>query len=74
MFECGRVVNKHLYILQSGKKVTSVPSPFVQFTVGHKSFESKVNTLTHASDFSLSNLPLFSEVHIVLLLHVQIET
>ncbi|XP_056090517.1 extended synaptotagmin-2 isoform X2 [Rhinichthys klamathensis goyatoka] len=25
----------------SGKKVTSVPSPFVQFTVGHKSFNSK---------------------------------
>uniref|UniRef100_A0A3B4AYC7 Extended synaptotagmin-like protein 2a n=1 Tax=Periophthalmus magnuspinnatus TaxID=409849 RepID=A0A3B4AYC7_9GOBI len=27
--------------LPTGKKVTSDPSPFVQFTVGHKSFESK---------------------------------
>lgn len=30
------------FALQSGKKVTSDPSPFVRFTVGHKSFESKV--------------------------------
>lgn len=30
------------FALQSGKKVTSDPSPFVQFRVGHKSFESKV--------------------------------
>lgn len=29
-------------LLQSGKKVTSNPNPQVQFTVGHKSFESKV--------------------------------
>uniref|UniRef100_A0A665XEI9 Extended synaptotagmin-2-like n=1 Tax=Echeneis naucrates TaxID=173247 RepID=A0A665XEI9_ECHNA len=29
-------------LVNSGKKVTSDPSPFVQFTVGHKSFESKV--------------------------------
>ncbi|XP_038573212.1 extended synaptotagmin-2-like isoform X2 [Micropterus salmoides] len=28
--------------LPSGKKVTSSPSPFVQFTVGHKSYDSKV--------------------------------
>lgn len=31
-----------IFALQSGKKVASDPSPFVQFTVGHKSFESKV--------------------------------
>ncbi|KAG9355198.1 hypothetical protein JZ751_000036 [Albula glossodonta] len=28
-------------LVQSGKKVSSDPSPFVQFTVGHKTFESK---------------------------------
>ncbi|XP_036940002.1 extended synaptotagmin-2-like isoform X4 [Acanthopagrus latus] len=33
--------------LPSGKKVTSDPSPFVQFTVGHKSFESKVRYKTN---------------------------
>ncbi|XP_073704614.1 extended synaptotagmin-2 isoform X2 [Garra rufa] len=33
--------------LPSGKKVTSVPSPFVQFTVGHKSFESKTRYKTN---------------------------
>ncbi|XP_077077878.1 extended synaptotagmin-2 isoform X2 [Siphateles boraxobius] len=33
--------------LPSGKKVTSVPSPFVQFTVGHKSFESKTRFKTN---------------------------
>lgn len=32
--------------LPSGKKVTSVPNPFVQFTVGHKSFESKTRFKT----------------------------
>uniref|UniRef100_A0A8C1QHF9 Extended synaptotagmin-like protein 2a n=1 Tax=Cyprinus carpio TaxID=7962 RepID=A0A8C1QHF9_CYPCA len=31
----------------SGKKVSSVPSPFVQFTVGHKSFESKTRYKTN---------------------------
>ncbi|XP_067308641.1 extended synaptotagmin-2 isoform X3 [Pseudorasbora parva] len=33
--------------LPTGKKVTSVPSPFVQFTVGHKSFESKTRFKTN---------------------------
>ncbi|XP_039999596.1 extended synaptotagmin-2-A isoform X3 [Xiphias gladius] len=33
--------------LKSGKKVTSDPSPFVQFTVGHKSFESKTRYKTN---------------------------
>lgn len=33
--------------IKSGKKVTSVPSPFVQFTVGHKSFESKTRYKTN---------------------------
>ncbi|XP_039671239.1 extended synaptotagmin-2-like [Perca fluviatilis] len=33
--------------LPSGKKVTSVPSPFVQFTVGHKSYESKTRYKTN---------------------------
>ncbi|KAM8728364.1 extended synaptotagmin-2-A isoform 1-T1 [Acanthopagrus schlegelii] len=33
--------------IKSGKKVTSDPSPFVQFTVGHKSFESKVRYKTN---------------------------
>ncbi|XP_067220013.1 extended synaptotagmin-2-A isoform X2 [Chanodichthys erythropterus] len=33
--------------IKSGKKVTSVPSPFVQFTVGHKSFESKTRFKTN---------------------------
>ncbi|XP_016150695.1 extended synaptotagmin-2 isoform X3 [Sinocyclocheilus grahami] len=33
--------------LPSGKNVTSVPSPFVQFTVGHKSFESKTRYKTN---------------------------
>uniref|UniRef100_A0A665XEQ0 Extended synaptotagmin-2-like n=1 Tax=Echeneis naucrates TaxID=173247 RepID=A0A665XEQ0_ECHNA len=33
--------------LFSGKKVTSDPSPFVQFTVGHKSFESKTRFKTN---------------------------
>lgn len=47
VFECGRDINKHLYILQSGKKVNSVPSPLVQFTVGHKSFESKTRFKTN---------------------------
>ncbi|KAG1939543.1 extended synaptotagmin-2 [Pimephales promelas] len=32
---------------KSGKKVSSVPSPFVQFTVGHKSFESKTRYKTN---------------------------
>lgn len=32
--------------LKSGKKVTSEPSPFVQFTVGHKSYESKTRFKT----------------------------
>lgn len=31
-----------LFALQSRKKVTSDPSPFVQFRVAHKSCESKV--------------------------------
>lgn len=30
------------FALQSRKKVTSDPNPFVQFRVGDKSFESKV--------------------------------
>ncbi|XP_010750262.3 extended synaptotagmin-2 isoform X2 [Larimichthys crocea] len=33
--------------LPSGKKVTSDPSPFVQFTVGHKSYESKTKYKTN---------------------------
>ncbi|XP_047445778.1 extended synaptotagmin-2-like isoform X2 [Mugil cephalus] len=33
--------------LFSGKKVTSDPSPLVQFTVGHKSFESKTRYKTN---------------------------
>uniref|UniRef100_A0A671KB05 Extended synaptotagmin-2-A-like n=1 Tax=Sinocyclocheilus anshuiensis TaxID=1608454 RepID=A0A671KB05_9TELE len=33
--------------LKSGKKVASVPSPFVQFTVGHRSFESKTRYKTN---------------------------
>uniref|UniRef100_A0A8C2J9Q6 Extended synaptotagmin-like protein 2a n=1 Tax=Cyprinus carpio TaxID=7962 RepID=A0A8C2J9Q6_CYPCA len=33
--------------LPSGKKVASMPSPFVQFTVGHKSFESKTRYKTN---------------------------
>ncbi|CAI5640541.1 unnamed protein product [Oreochromis niloticus] len=33
--------------LFSGKKVTSDPSPFVQFRVGHKSYESKTKYKTH---------------------------
>ncbi|XP_023281960.1 extended synaptotagmin-2-like isoform X2 [Seriola lalandi dorsalis] len=33
--------------LFSGKKVTSDPSPFVQFTVGHKSFDSKTRFKTN---------------------------
>ncbi|KAI3374205.1 hypothetical protein L3Q82_006064 [Scortum barcoo] len=31
----------------SGKKVTSDPSPFVQFTVGHKSYDSKIRYKTN---------------------------
>ncbi|XP_067308639.1 extended synaptotagmin-2-A isoform X1 [Pseudorasbora parva] len=34
-------------VKKTGKKVTSVPSPFVQFTVGHKSFESKTRFKTN---------------------------
>ncbi|XP_037313811.2 extended synaptotagmin-2 isoform X2 [Pungitius pungitius] len=33
--------------LFSGKKVTSSPSPLVQFTVGHKSFDSKIRYKTN---------------------------
>lgn len=33
--------------LFSGKKVTSDPSPFVQFTVGHKTFDSKTRYKTN---------------------------
>ncbi|XP_027144746.1 extended synaptotagmin-2-A isoform X1 [Larimichthys crocea] len=33
--------------IKSGKKVTSDPSPFVQFTVGHKSYESKTKYKTN---------------------------
>ncbi|XP_028328401.1 extended synaptotagmin-2 isoform X3 [Gouania willdenowi] len=33
--------------LPSGKKVTSDPNPFVQFKVGHKSFESKIKYKTN---------------------------
>ncbi|XP_062386796.1 extended synaptotagmin-2 isoform X2 [Sardina pilchardus] len=33
--------------LPSGKKVTSDPSPFVQFTVGHKSYDSKTRYKTN---------------------------
>uniref|UniRef100_A0AAQ4RQ70 Extended synaptotagmin-like protein 2a n=1 Tax=Gasterosteus aculeatus aculeatus TaxID=481459 RepID=A0AAQ4RQ70_GASAC len=35
------------FLLQSGKKVTSSPSPFVQFTVGHKPLESKIRYKTN---------------------------
>lgn len=41
------------FALQSGKKVTSDPSAFVQFTVGHKTLESKVRP---RSDPQLWNL------------------
>ncbi|KAJ0059372.1 hypothetical protein NL108_015994 [Boleophthalmus pectinirostris] len=34
-------------VLKTGKKVTSDPSPFVQFTVGHRSFESKTRYKTN---------------------------
>ncbi|RXN34807.1 extended synaptotagmin-2-like isoform X2 [Labeo rohita] len=44
--------------LPSGKKVTSVPSPFVQFTVGHKSFESKVKDEKHECSLGTISLPL----------------
>uniref|UniRef100_A0A673B3Y8 Extended synaptotagmin-like protein 2a n=1 Tax=Sphaeramia orbicularis TaxID=375764 RepID=A0A673B3Y8_9TELE len=45
-------LNIYKYILlfmpgRSGKKVTSDPSPFVQFTVGHKSYESKTRYKTN---------------------------
>ncbi|XP_028328400.1 extended synaptotagmin-2-A isoform X2 [Gouania willdenowi] len=33
--------------IKSGKKVTSDPNPFVQFKVGHKSFESKIKYKTN---------------------------
>uniref|UniRef100_A0A8C9R6L7 Extended synaptotagmin 2 n=1 Tax=Scleropages formosus TaxID=113540 RepID=A0A8C9R6L7_SCLFO len=33
--------------LKSGKKVSSDPNPFVQFTVGHRSFESKIRHKTN---------------------------
>ncbi|XP_077955803.1 extended synaptotagmin-2 isoform X1 [Gasterosteus aculeatus] len=33
--------------IKSGKKVTSSPSPFVQFTVGHKPLESKIRYKTN---------------------------
>uniref|UniRef100_A0A8C7TKD7 Extended synaptotagmin 2 n=1 Tax=Oncorhynchus mykiss TaxID=8022 RepID=A0A8C7TKD7_ONCMY len=33
--------------IKSGKKVSSVPSPFVQFTVGHKTYESKTRYKTN---------------------------
>ncbi|XP_036376601.1 extended synaptotagmin-2 isoform X2 [Megalops cyprinoides] len=33
--------------LPSGKKVSSEPSPFVQFTVGHKTFDSKIRYRTN---------------------------
>ncbi|KAG9348045.1 hypothetical protein JZ751_004065 [Albula glossodonta] len=39
----------HCYLhifLQSSKKVSSDPSPFVQFTVGHKTFDSKIRYKT----------------------------
>uniref|UniRef100_A0A4W5LHU3 Extended synaptotagmin 2 n=1 Tax=Hucho hucho TaxID=62062 RepID=A0A4W5LHU3_9TELE len=36
-----------LVVSQSGKKVSSVPSPFVQFTVGHKTYESKTRYKTN---------------------------
>ncbi|XP_056335810.1 extended synaptotagmin-2-A isoform X2 [Danio aesculapii] len=36
----------HNKAIKSGKNVTSVPNPFVQFTVGHKSFESKTRFKT----------------------------
>ncbi|XP_041751951.1 extended synaptotagmin-2-B isoform X4 [Coregonus clupeaformis] len=40
--------------IKSGKKVSSVPSPFVQFTVGHKTYESKTRYKT--------NEPVWEEV------------
>ncbi|TNM98156.1 hypothetical protein fugu_014402 [Takifugu bimaculatus] len=45
--------------LPSGKKVTSDPSPFVQFRVGHKSFESKTRYKT--------NEPVWEETHTFLI-------
>ncbi|KAF3857834.1 hypothetical protein F7725_011035 [Dissostichus mawsoni] len=36
-----------LPLLQSGKKVTSDPNPFVQFRVGHKSYDSKTRYKTN---------------------------
>uniref|UniRef100_A0A8C7KJE3 Extended synaptotagmin 2 n=1 Tax=Oncorhynchus kisutch TaxID=8019 RepID=A0A8C7KJE3_ONCKI len=38
---------KPVLVSQSGKKVSSVPSPFVQFTVGHKTYESKTRYKTN---------------------------
>eukprot|EP00066_Takifugu_rubripes_P009399 XP_003976312.2 PREDICTED: extended synaptotagmin-2-A-like isoform X1 [Takifugu rubripes] len=45
--------------IKSGKKVTSDPSPFVQFRVGHKSFESKTRYKT--------NEPVWEETHTFLI-------
>lgn len=52
-----------LFLLQSGKKVASDPSPFVQFTVGHKSFDSKVRP--QESDCLFEPL-LFKKVNFVI--------
>uniref|UniRef100_A0A8B9HCI1 Extended synaptotagmin-2 n=1 Tax=Astyanax mexicanus TaxID=7994 RepID=A0A8B9HCI1_ASTMX len=40
-------IYSYLYILQSAKKVSSDPSPLVQFRVGHKTFESKTRYKTN---------------------------
>lgn len=45
--------------LPSGKKVTSDPSPFVQFRVGHKSFDSKIRYKT--------NEPVWEETFVFLI-------
>ncbi|KAM6918444.1 extended synaptotagmin-2-A [Xenentodon cancila] len=51
--------------IKSGKKVTSDPSPFVQFTVGHKSCESKVKYKT--------NEPVWEETFIFLIHNPKIQ-
>ncbi|XP_029687018.1 LOW QUALITY PROTEIN: extended synaptotagmin-2 [Takifugu rubripes] len=48
--------------LPSGSEVTSDPSPFVQFRVGHKSFESKGETMLYKT-----NEPVWEETHTFLI-------
>uniref|UniRef100_A0A8C8G5A9 Extended synaptotagmin 2 n=1 Tax=Oncorhynchus tshawytscha TaxID=74940 RepID=A0A8C8G5A9_ONCTS len=46
-FTCGKLTVRIGRTTTSGKKVSSVPSPFVQFTVGHKTYESKTRYKTN---------------------------